>query len=145
MIIFISTSAVLCVIREYPELCWCYTVIAYCTTFLPVFCHFSSTKQVTNTTGNFHCTVRKIKESKFTGESTNSFSLLPGNDLKIDIQCSNMMSIFLSPPNEVPVGCWRGGTSRLLVAGTAQRIAACFVCMMEAEEPQRLPACSAFQ
>lgn len=64
--------------------------------------------------GKFCCNVRKIEKSKFTGESTNSFSLFQGNDLKIDMQCSNMRSIFLSPQNEVPAVCCPGGTCRLL-------------------------------
>lgn len=70
MIIFISTSTVLCVIREYPALCWCYTVILYWPFFSLWFATFPvQSKWPTQQTGDFHCYVRENQgEQVYWGE-----------------------------------------------------------------------------
>lgn len=146
LFIWLFLSPVFCVIGKYSALTNATQWVHIASFFSLGFATFPvQSKWPTWQAGNFHRNVSKIKESKSTGESTNSFSLLPGNDLKIDMQCSNMRSIFLSPPNQVPLAGWQEGSSRLLGDRQWHRGVQPALFAGGKQRSLLLPACSAFQ
>lgn len=97
--------------------------------------------------GKVRCSVRKMQKSKFTGETTNSFSVCQGNDLQIGSTAT--WCLLLYPPNGCVQGsswaawdpCWHedchlllwvarrgveGGAAQLSVSAKFQWVSSCY-------------------